>query len=105
MCRGFESRHARLTSTTQEPMKNFTHQEACFIGRQLSAQLKLSAETWEVAMRVLPLSSPEYKAICAAGKEVQSAYHKLLNLAEDRWGVDNDATENAFSANTHYGFN
>lgn len=75
------------------------------MGRQLSAQLKQSAETWEVAMRVLLLSSPEYKAICKAGKQTQKAYYTLQNLAEDRWGFDNDATKNAFSVNTHHGFN
>ena len=65
---------------------------------------QLAIETWELAMRTMPINSPQYRKICAAGHKTQDAYNGLRFEAETR-GWDDNRIREVFFSDSFCGFN
>jgi hypothetical protein len=53
-------------------------------------------------MKVFPIRSKQYKAICKAGLACQDAYHAARNLTEERLGMD--VASRFFTVGVYCGF-
>lgn len=79
-----------------------TNEQLADMGRQV-AQLHYSTiEIWQLAVRIMPTHSSEYRAICKMGEQVQDVYHMLRVEAEEKgwtqaqinqvFGLNNEST-------------
>ena len=63
--------------------KKLDNKNLLALGIELSKQLETAGNVWKLAMKVYPISSPEYKAICKSGRDIQCTYNKIeLQAAE-----------------------
>jgi|LakMenE18May11ns_1017448.scaffolds.fasta_scaffold9089775_1 hypothetical protein len=83
-------------------MKKFTEEDAQRLAEMLGGQVLSAIQTWESAMKVLPISSKQYKAICKAGLACQDAYHAARSLTEERLGMD--VASRFFTVGVYCGF-
>jgi hypothetical protein len=83
-------------------MNDFDEATAKQFGEMLGKQLQSAIEAWENAMKVFPIRSKQYKAICKAGLACQDAYHAARNLTEERLGMD--VASRFFTVGVYCGF-
>jgi hypothetical protein len=83
--------------------KDLSDEQLEAIGKEMSQVLTSWAEIWSQSMKGLKINSPEYQAICKAGKKIQQAYMKMRIVAEDRHWPESKRQE-VFTVTTAYGF-
>jgi hypothetical protein len=64
--------------------KTLSDQDLEILGKEVTQALQQCGKVWTSGMRVLKLTSPEYRNICKAGKNMQQAYVGLWALADER---------------------
>jgi len=83
--------------------KTMSDEDLAALGTDLSRMLEAAVSAWEHGMKVLPINSREYKAICSAGKKTQAAYILIRDEAHDReWPCEK--VDRVFSSKTGCGF-
>lgn len=69
--------------------KTMSDEQLAFIASEVSQAYKSFVKAWDLGMKVMPLKSREYRAICAAGKKIGKAYIVLETEAMRReWTGD-----------------
>ena len=64
--------------------KTMSDEQLADLGTDLSRMHELAVSVWKRAMRILPVKSPEYRAICVAGRRTQTAYLRIQDEAVRR---------------------
>lgn len=83
--------------------KTMSDEQLADLGKDLSRMHELALSVWERAMKMLPVQSPEYRAICAAGRKTQVAYHRMREEAVRR-GWSPAERKRVFSSDVTCGF-
>ncbi|MEI2742749.1 MAG: hypothetical protein V9G63_10015 [Candidatus Competibacter sp.] len=73
------------------------------LASHLQQALESMGHAWDIGMKCLRINEREYRAICRAGKSVETAITRLASLAEERDIPEEDY--DGFLLRKSYGFN